>query len=798
MSRKTRIFLLTFIFIISLCSFSAFIPSNVSAALSTSTYGKIHFINVSNPDKNQNADAILIESKGKLCLIDSGNPPTYGSGDGLINYSGYDGKRVVDYIKGIGGTHIDYIIATHSHSDHIGGMKQVAESSLVNSTTKYYYRKQYSDDPTGKNATTDKYNTDKYGMNNEYFYNTAMTAIKKKTTNLIDVTDNTNITITLGNFNLKLLNTESWANRGYTGTNTRENNNSIVVLATIGSKKALLTADMEMVDERRLVSNGSIGKIDILKLGHHGCNTATSYELIDTTRPNAVIETGRADYYPPERNTIAMKYILDKGYVSNIYNTSKIPKGAIIADFTSSSYTLKLSDSSKTLASTAIKLSYSKSGSWIKITQENKSDRYVWYLLDSDGKAKTGWQKSGSYWYSLTNYNGAMRTGWFGDYYLTESTGGSIPEGAMVTGWLDYNNKTYYLNNDENDSTFELGQCVTGFRKLGGKWYYFNRSADTGTTKCSMNTSTSRKIGGKTFSFKSNGECTSFTGFATKPTNTNYCKATTYNGKSQTITKAAATGYAFSNNSQSAAGTYTITAALSKNYLWSDYTSSNVTFSCAISPANISSSTITAIADQQYTGSAITPNPVVKITLADSTKTLTKGTDYTVSYTNNKNVGTATIKITGKGNYTGTKTTTFKIIDENLSFIDSTNMSVNDNKVYILIVTGNSINKNTLFNNIVNNSNKTLYNKDNNEVTSIQSVVGTGYSIKTGDKSYPIVVYGDIDGTGTINANDMALVYKKIKNSVTLTGLNLEAADIDKSGSVNANDLRNIYIRIAR
>ena len=42
---------------------------------------------------------------------------------------------------------------------------------------------------------------------------------------------------------------------------------------------------------------------------------------------------------------------------------------------------------------------------------------------------------------------------------------------------------------------------------------------------------------------------------------------------------------------------------------------------------------------------------------------LQKGVDYTVSYSNNRNVGTATVRITGKGNYTGTITKTFKIVD---------------------------------------------------------------------------------------------------------------------------------------
>ena len=65
-----------------------------------------------------------------------------------------------------------------------------------------------------------------------------------------------------------------------------------------------------------------------------------------------------------------------------------------------------------------------------------------------------------------------------------------------------------------------------------------------------------------------------------------------------------------------------------------------------------------AISNKTYTGSAIKPAPVVK----DGTRTLKAGTDYTVSYKNNTALGTATITITGKGNYSGSRSVTFKIV----------------------------------------------------------------------------------------------------------------------------------------
>ena len=66
---------------------------------------------------------------------------------------------------------------------------------------------------------------------------------------------------------------------------------------------------------------------------------------------------------------------------------------------------------------------------------------------------------------------------------------------------------------------------------------------------------------------------------------------------------------------------------------------------------------IEPISDVYYTGLAQTPAPVVK----DGSTILTNGTDYTVSYSNNINAGSATISVTGTGNYIGSKNTNFTI-----------------------------------------------------------------------------------------------------------------------------------------
>ena len=72
---------------------------------------------------------------------------------------------------------------------------------------------------------------------------------------------------------------------------------------------------------------------------------------------------------------------------------------------------------------------------------------------------------------------------------------------------------------------------------------------------------------------------------------------------------------------------------------------------------NFKKATVLGISTKAFTGKNITQSITVKY----NSKTLKNGTDYKVSYSNNKNIGTATVKITGKGSYTGTITKAFKI-----------------------------------------------------------------------------------------------------------------------------------------
>ena len=117
------------------------------------------------------------------------------------------------------------------------------------------------------------------------------------------------------------------------------------------------------------------------------------------------------------------------------------------------------------------------------------------------------------------------------------------------------------------------------------------------------------------------------------------------------------TDYTVSYKNNKGAGTATVTLTGK-----GDYTGTRkVTFT--IKPAKLSKCTFSALKDAVYSGAAKKPAVTVKF---GATK-LKKGTDYTVAYKNNIEVGTATVTLTGKGNFTGTKKLTFAINPKNVS-----------------------------------------------------------------------------------------------------------------------------------
>ena len=150
--------------------------------------------------------------------------------------------------------------------------------------------------------------------------------------------------------------------------------------------------------------------------------------------------------------------------------------------------------------------------------------------------------------------------------------------------------------------------------------------------------------------------------------------AQTYNGSERrpaptlrygSLTLRANTDYTYDDTENVDAGTATVTVTARANSNYSGTASKTFT----INPKALNDNMIQPIDDQTYTGSELEPAPVVRdaqIIVGGQAKTLVEGTDYTVAYTYNTNAGTATVTITGIGNYTGTASRNFTVLPKDL------------------------------------------------------------------------------------------------------------------------------------
>lgn len=180
---------------------------------------------------------------------------------------------------------------------------------------------------------------------------------------------------------------------------------------------------------------------------------------------------------------------------------------------------------------------------------------------------------------------------------------------------------------------------------------------------------------------------------------------------------------AYSNNVNAGTGTITITGK--------GIYGGSVKKTFTIKKLGISATAVSGTGNKVYTGSAIKPVPAVKV----GGRTLKNGTDFTVSYKNNTEPGTATLKVTGKGNYSGSVSKTFKI----------TARAINDVEVTVpdTVFTGEQVRPDVVVSygnyQFINNSDYTLSFKDNVNIGTA-SVVVTGKNHLSGSRTvtFPI------------------------------------------------------------
>jgi len=222
------------------------------------------------------ADSILITSNGHNALIDAGNEE--------------DGPKLVKYFEQLGIKEFDFVMGTHPHEDHIGGLDDIINN---------------------------------FNIHNVYLPNATTTT--KTFENLIDAIENKKLNITIPNIGDTITLGESEIKIIYSGDDEKNlNNASIVTKLTFGKHKFLFTGDSTTTSEKDYLDKDI--DIDVLKVAHHGSDTSTSDKFLKATTPQyAIISVGKDNKYNHPSPKIVTR--LEK-YTSNIYQTKDL--GTII------------------------------------------------------------------------------------------------------------------------------------------------------------------------------------------------------------------------------------------------------------------------------------------------------------------------------------------------------------------------------------------------------------------------------------------------------------------------------------
>lgn len=265
------------------------VPIRAEQFLQQEGADRIHFLNTGS------SDAILIESNGHFALVDAGEDSGYPADRPNLIYTGYE-QAVLQYLKDhaadeTGRVTLDFILATHAHSDHMGGFDTVVSDPDV--TVKRAYLKAYRPENIRSK--------EKRKWDNQEVYDQAVQALEARGVEIIS--DLPTEAFQLGDFTVRFLNTE----QDTVHKSIDENDNSVLTLLEKGGTKALLTGDLNNLsgDEKRLAPE--IGKIDLLKIGHHGYVFSSSWGFLKTLSPEVIVATNRSSkiIYPTVKWRVA-------------------------------------------------------------------------------------------------------------------------------------------------------------------------------------------------------------------------------------------------------------------------------------------------------------------------------------------------------------------------------------------------------------------------------------------------------------------------------------------------------------
>ena len=221
--------------------------------------GKNNYLSIHTIDVGQ-GDRILIQTpNSKNILIDGGDDNSH--------------HIVSNYLKNKNVKNIDYVIATHFDSDHIGGLDNIIDKFNVSNI----YAPNYECDTLSyQNLITSCLNKN---LNLQYISNG----------DFINIEDDIDLTVLAPSY-----------------IQEENNLNSIVFKIDYKNKSFLFTGDAEASNELNIINSYDLKDIDFLKVGHHGSSSSTNSKFIEGISPDvAVISCGYKNQYGhPHKSTL--------------------------------------------------------------------------------------------------------------------------------------------------------------------------------------------------------------------------------------------------------------------------------------------------------------------------------------------------------------------------------------------------------------------------------------------------------------------------------------------------------------
>lgn len=225
------------------------------------------------------ADSVLIEFNNEYMLIDAGNNE--------------DGEKLVKYFKSLGIKKFKYLVGTHAHEDHIGGMDDIINN-----------------------------------FDSEIFYMPEVVTSTKTFEDVLDALDKNSMYFDTPKIGESFILGDSSVEVIYLSKDDSNLNNSSIVLRLVYNDVSFLfTGDAEVAVEKEILNSNVKINSTVLKAGHHGSSTSNSSAFLKKVNPSyVVISSGKENSYGHPHKEVINR--LSKNNIK-IYRTDNL--GTIIA-----------------------------------------------------------------------------------------------------------------------------------------------------------------------------------------------------------------------------------------------------------------------------------------------------------------------------------------------------------------------------------------------------------------------------------------------------------------------------------